>query len=138
MFIDGIEILSSEQLESVIQNLSEESKVSLRALFNNEVIINVPSQQDVDYQKYLKRGAAKDRIIAEMASENMQRIRSGIWTVSQLIELTQNSQLKDVLDDVNTLSFELAAMKLTTINIPLLTTEIKNGWIAKLQSHYYN
>lgn len=33
MFIDGIEISSLEQLEEIILNLSEESKIHLRKIF---------------------------------------------------------------------------------------------------------
>jgi hypothetical protein len=97
----------------------------------------VPTQYDRDYERYLKRAQAKDKILAEMASENMARVRAGTWTTSQLIELTQDAGLKLVLDDVSTLSFELASQKLITINNPLITDEIKFGWIEKLQRHFY-
>lgn len=95
------------------------------------------TQQELDYDKYLKRASVKDKILAEMASENMSRIRAGAWTVQQLVELTQDAELKLVLDDVNTLSFELAAQKVMTLSNPLITTEIKLGWVSKLQSHFY-
>lgn len=91
-----------------------------------------------DYNKYIKRATARSKIIAEMASENMDRVRKGIWTVPQLIGLTQDPDLKNVLDDVNTLSFELAAMKIGTSTNPLLTPEIKSGWISKLASNFFN
>jgi hypothetical protein len=91
-----------------------------------------------DKQKYLKRSLAKDGIIADMAAENMARVRAGIWTVSTLIALTQNPQLKDILDDINTLSFELAIMKLNAVSVDALTTEIKNEWITKLMQNLYN
>ena len=73
-----------------------------------------------------------------MASENMGRVRAGIWTVQNLVDLTQDVELKRVLDDISTLSFELAAQKLQAINNPLLTTEIKNSWLQKLMSNFYN
>lgn len=67
------------------------------------------------------------------------------WTKSKIgkqkgyfCTLFGNADLKMVLDNINTLSFELAQSKLNAINIPLLTTEIKSDWIAKLQSHLYN
>ena len=137
MIINGQLISTSEELEAFIANMSQESKDSLRALFNNTAP-PAPSQKDLDYQKYLKRAAVKDQIIAEMASENMERVRAGIWTVANLIALTQDADLKLVLDDINTLSFELAQSKLQGATNPLLTTEIKNGWITKLQTHLYN
>ncbi len=95
------------------------------------------TQQELDFQKYLKRASVKDKILAEMASENMARVRSGAWTVQQLIELTQDTQLKLVLDDVNMLSFELASQKLLSLSNPIVTDDIKLQWISKLQSHLY-
>jgi hypothetical protein len=97
----------------------------------------IKTQQELDYDRYFKRAQAKDKILAEMASENMARVRAGIWTVPQLIELTQDTQLKQVLDDVSTLSFELAAQKLMSITSPLMTVDIKMSWIEKLQRHFY-
>lgn len=97
----------------------------------------VLSQQEKDYQRYIKRAQAKDKILAEMASENMTRVRVGTWSVPQLIELTQDTQLKQVLDDVNTLSFELAASKLAQLTTPIITDGIKTAWIEKLQRHFY-
>lgn len=94
--------------------------------------------KEKDLAKYQKRAAVKDLIISEMATENMSRVRAGIWTVSDLINLTQDPTLKLVLDDISTLSFELAAQKLQTANNPLLTSDIKNKWILKLRGHFYN
>jgi hypothetical protein len=34
LIIDGVEITSEQQLEEVITNFSEESKISLRLIFN--------------------------------------------------------------------------------------------------------
>lgn len=137
MIINGQVIVTNEELEAAIVDMSQESKDALRALFGNTAP-PAPSQKDLDYQKYLKRAAVKDQIIAEMASENMERVRNGIWTVSDLVSLTQDPELKLVLDDINTLSFELAQSKLNSITNPLLITEIKTGWILKLQTHLYN
>lgn len=96
------------------------------------------TQAEKDLAKYLKRARVKDQIIAEMASENMGRIRSGIWTVSQLTSLTQDQELKLVLDDVNTLSYELAIQKVMATTNPLITAEIKSEWVSKLMAHFYN
>ena len=137
MIIDGQEINTLEELENAIASMSEENKMALRGIFNSSEP-PLPTQKQLDYNKYLKRAAAKDIILAEMASENMERVRNGIWTVSDLVSLTQDAELKLVLDDINTLSFELAQSKLNTINNPLLVPEIKNGWINKLQTHLYN
>jgi hypothetical protein len=96
------------------------------------------SQKEKDFNKYIKRARVKDTLMAEMASENMERVRNGMWTVLQLVELTQDPTLKLVLDDINTLSFELAQSKLQGATHNLLTTEIKLGWIVKLQNNLFN
>lgn len=96
-----------------------------------------PSSYDLDMVKYLKRAQVRDALIAEMAAGNMSRVRAGIWTVNQLIELTQDSELKLVLDDVNTLSFELAISKITAATNPLLIPEIKQEWIDSLQRNLF-
>lgn len=94
-------------------------------------------QKQLDYERYLKRAKVKDQIIAEMASENMERVRNGLWTVNDLISLTQDPELKLVLDDVSTLSYELAVSKVMAISNPLITSQIKTDWSFKLQSHFY-
>lgn len=96
------------------------------------------TQFDIDKIKYMKRASVKNSLLAEMATENMERVRSGIWTVQDLINLTQDSDLKLALDDINTLSFELAQSKILAAPNSLLTTEIKNSWILKLQNNLFN
>jgi len=95
-------------------------------------------QFDADIARYSKRARAKDQILAEFAAENMARVRAGTWTVTQLISLTQDAGLKGLLDNVNTLSFEIAASIVPGLTNSLLTAPIKAGWVAKLQSHFYN
>lgn len=136
--VNGTLCLTIEELEVAIATLPEDQKILMRNDFNGIPNTTEPSQKEKDFQKYLKRAAAKDKIIAEMASENMERVRTGIWTVQNLVDLTQDAELKRVLDDISTLSFELAAQKLQAINNPLLTTEIKNSWLQKLMSNFYN
>jgi hypothetical protein len=96
-----------------------------------------PTQAQLDYDRYIRRAQAKDKILAEFASENMSRIRAGTWTVPNLVELTQDSQLNLLLANINTLSFELAISSIQGITNPLITSEIKAGWVAKLQAHLY-
>jgi hypothetical protein len=136
--INGIIVKSKEELEKVIANLPEAQKEILRNEFDGRPNVKKQSASEKDYNKYLKRAAAKDKIIAEMATENMERVRAGKWSVPDLVELTQNTDLKLVLDDISTLSFELAATKLSSIRHRLLTEDIRKGWIAKLQANYYN
>lgn len=94
-------------------------------------------QREIDYVRFKKRAMAKDGMIAEMAAGNMERLRSGVWTTTQLIELTQDTQLKDVLSDISSLSFEIAYSKISAITNPLITTEIKNSWKKLLSDNFY-
>lgn len=88
--------------------------------------------------KYMTRARVKDRLIAEIAVENVERIKNGTWQISDLIALTQDAGIKAVLDDMNSLSFELALAKIDNIAAPIITTEIKNQWKAKLASSLFN
>lgn len=119
-------------------NLSVEEEDVLEALVENHDIAENPTQKELDFIKYKKRAAVKNDILAEMASNNMERVRSGVWTVPQLISLTQDVDLKSVLDDVNTLSFELAVGKVTDSTNELMTEAIKSEYIAMLVAHFYN
>ncbi len=94
-------------------------------------------QREKDYLRYKQRGEAKNGIIAEMAAGNMERVRSGVWTVSQLIALTQDEQLKQLLDDVNTLSFEIAYSRIDGLTNSILTVEIKNSWKKLLSDNFF-
>lgn len=139
MNINGQIINTEEELAAAIIGMDETSKVTLTNIFRG--IPNEPpvlSQQEKDLEKYKKRAAVKDAIMAEMASENMARVRAGIWTVAELISLTQDEGLKGVLDDMMTLSFELAQAKVMALTNPLITSEIKAGWVSKLQANLFN
>jgi len=84
-----------------------------------------------------KRASIKDSLIGEIGAENKGRIRQGIWTVEQLTQLTQDNEMKLVLDDINSLSFELAQAKIMAISNPLITQEIKLQWIGRLQANLF-
>jgi hypothetical protein len=137
MIIEGQYVTNEVELEIAISNLGESSKVMLRNMFYGTPQ-PASTQKDLDYQKYLKRASVKDQILAEMASENMERVRNGVWTVPQLIALTQDVELKLVLDDIATLSFELAQSKLNAATNPMITSDIKTQWITKLQNNLFN
>ena len=84
-----------------------------------------------------KRAEVKNDILGNLAAENKGRIRTGEWTVEDLTSLTQDEQIKAVLDDINSLSFELAQAKIIAITNPLITQEIKNQWIGILQGSLF-
>lgn len=94
-------------------------------------------QREKDFARFKKRASVKDGMIAEMAAGNMERVRSGVWTSAQLIGLTQDEQLKQILSDIATLSFEIAYSKVDAITNPLITVEIKNSWKALLADNFY-
>lgn len=85
-----------------------------------------------DEERYTKRALVKDSILAWMAAGNVDRMRNGIWSLADLTALTYDGELKLVLDDVNTLSFELALAKIDSVTNPLITSDIKATWKGKL------
>lgn len=136
--LNGAMIKTPEELEEAIQFFDEYTKNCFRAEFyGTPMPTKALTSEEKDKSKYEKRAKVKDSIMADMATENMSRVRSGQWSVVDLKNLTQDKQLKLVLDDINTLSFELAVEKLMLINNPILTAEIKQSWINKLMAHFY-
>lgn len=97
----------------------------------------VLSQEEKDFQRFTKRAQARDKIIAEMATENMARVRAGIWTTQQLISLTEDAALKNILGDITALSYEIAYSKIDALTNPIVTQDIKDGWKNKLLQHFY-
>jgi len=95
------------------------------------------TQFEIDKRRYMRRDAVKGILIAEMAAENMVRVRAGEWTVPELIGLANDPLLVQVQGYMNTLSFELAAQALASSDHPLLTQEIKMGWVEKLQAAFF-
>lgn len=95
----------------------------------------VPSQFEADQKRYLLRAAVKDELIAWMAADNMRRVRTGVWTVTDLLGLVEMLSPINVM--MQTLSFELAAQAIFNLQVPLMTAEIKTAWVAKLTEHFY-
>lgn len=94
-------------------------------------------QKEKDFNRFKLRAESKDGILATMASENMARVRSGEWSVAQLMGLTQDSELKAILDDINTLSFEIAYSRIDGLTNPTLSNDVKNSWKQMLYEHFY-
>ncbi len=99
--------------------------------------VTPPTQFELDVSRYKKRAQARDGLLAEMAAENMARVRSGVWSVNDLTALMAEPSIKAVLDLIGALSFEMAASALAAATHPLLTPEIKAGWVAKLQEKFF-
>ena len=151
VFLDGMDPVIRDKV-SAVQHIGTQLTVHLNSplSFDEEQTlgqyvsahdVNAPlssdAQKEQDLQRYTQRAAVKNEIIAEMAAENMQRVRTGVWTVEQLTGLTYDPELKDLLDDVNTLSFELAYAKIDGLTNSLLTQEIKDGWKSKLAARFF-
>ncbi|WP_288077870.1 hypothetical protein [Pseudomonas sp.] len=99
--------------------------------------VPAPTQLELDSIRFSKRASAKDFLIAYMAADNVSRVRSGAWTVQDLSALMADPELVSLLNHINTLSFELAAVMVSGLSNPLITSAIKADWIAKLQAHFY-
>ena len=96
-----------------------------------------PSQFEKDQARYQKRAAVKDQLMAYMAADNMGRVRSGVWTVADLTSLMGDPQLAAATNYMSTLSFELAAQVISQAQNALLTQEIRDNWVSRLQEHFY-
>ena len=104
---------------------------------NGVLVLPVLSQFERDQARYAKRAAAKDGLLAYMAADNMSRVRSGEWTVTQLTSLMADPALAAANAYMSTLSFELAAQAIAQAQTPLLTPSIRADWIARLQGAFY-
>lgn len=95
------------------------------------------TQFDLDERRYARRAEVKDKLLAYMAADNMSRVRSGVWTVPDLTALLSDPAVQAGNAYMQTLSYELAAQAIAAAATPLLTPEIKAGWIARLTEHFY-
>lgn len=100
-------------------------------------IPSTPSQFELDQVRYTKRAAVKDSLLAYMAADNMSRVRSGAWTVTDLTNLLADPAVSAANQFMSTLSFELAAQAIAQAATPLLTPAIRTDWITRLQAHFY-
>lgn len=84
-----------------------------------------------------KRAEIKDMIIGEIGSDNKERLRSGLWTYTDLVTFLASSECKAVLDDINGLSFELAQSKIMALSNPIITMNIKLKWVNTLKDNLF-
>jgi hypothetical protein len=97
-----------------------------------------PTAYESDVARFTARAAVKDRLMAEMAAENVGRLRAQVWTVADLGSLMADPDLAAARNYMGTLSFELAHAAVAACAHPLMTTEIRQGWLDKLAAHFYN
>lgn len=103
-----------------------------------DALLNRLTPAQRDDIKYKNRARALDQIMAWMAVENMTRVRAGIWSVPQLISLTQDATVKEIISDLSSLSFEIAYSKIDLIAPAFVTPEIKATFKAKLAANFFN
>lgn len=84
-----------------------------------------------------KRALVKDALVGEIASENKERIRSGLWTTAQLIQFLDSDESKKVMNEISSLSFEIAQGSIMAITNPMITMDIKLTWINRLKEYLY-
>lgn len=95
------------------------------------------TRREVLKTKYLNRAADKNEIIAEMATQNVLRLEAGTWTEGDLVDLSSDPQLNEILSNINALAFEIAFAKVDSITNPLITSEIKAEWKSMLLNYFY-
>lgn len=93
--------------------------------------------REKDRMTMLNRSLVKDKIIGEIATENKERIRQGLWTVAQLVALTEEPDFKAIMNDIQGLSYELAQQKIMAWVHPLITQEMRMGIVMKLQDNLF-
>src|SRR5690606_28168107 len=95
------------------------------------------TQFELDQRRYQKRAEVQSELLAWMAADNMSRVRSGVWTVTDLTSLMSDPAVVAANAYMQTLSYELAAQSIASATTSLLTQAIKDVWISKLTEHFY-
>ena len=88
----------------------------------------------LDTEKYLRRANIKPLLMAKMAAMNVGRLKSGTWTMAQLVSLMSEDATKSLIDHMETLSFDLAIGVVNSHPNVLLTPAIKSTWVAELSA----
>lgn len=84
-----------------------------------------------------KRAQIKDGLIGEIASENKERLRTGVWSYTDLVTFLNSEESKKVMNEINGLSFELAQGSIMAIVNPIITMEIKLQWVQRLKDNLF-
>jgi hypothetical protein len=84
-----------------------------------------------------KRAQVKDALVGVIASENKERLRTGVWTYSDLISFLNSEESKKVMNEINGLSFELAQGSIMGIVNPIITMDIKLQWVQRLKDNLF-
>jgi len=84
-----------------------------------------------------KRAQIKDALIGEIASENKERLRTGVWSYTDLVTFLNSEESKKVMNEINGLSFELAQGSIMAITNPIITIDIKLQWVQRLKENLF-
>lgn len=84
-----------------------------------------------------KRAQIKDGLIGEIASENKERLRTGVWSYTDLVTFLNSEESKKVMNEINGLSFELAQGSIMAIVNPIITMDIKLQWVQRLKDNLF-
>lgn len=99
--------------------------------------LTTEEQREKDQVRYKRRAEVQTELISWMAADNMSRVRAGIWSVPDLVNLMADPAITRANAFMQTLSYELVADEILKATNPLLTPEIKNSWVSKLMEHFY-
>ena len=84
-----------------------------------------------------KRAQIKEGLIGEIASENKERLRTGVWSYTDLVTFLNSEESKKVMNEINGLSFELAQGSIMAIVNPIITMDIKLQWVQRLKDNLF-
>ena len=111
--------------------ISEEEYTSLYASYESLIL------KEKDRIAMEKRAQIKDSLVGGIASENKERLRTGVWTYTDLITFLNSEESKKVMNDINSLSFELAQGSIMSITNPIITIDIKLQWVQRLKDNLF-
>lgn len=144
---EGVWLLPARAVDTLPPDIPEgfKAKFSNGSFQLEEILVTdeptepTPSytQFELDQMRYQKRAMVQADLLAYMAADNMSRVRSGVWTVSDLTGLMDDPAIKTALSFMSTLSYELATQAIMAATNPLMTEEIKADWVAKLQANFF-
>ena len=90
-----------------------------------------------EYEIMRKRSEVKDSLLEYVAASNKARMVNGVWTSADIISLSEDTELLKIVGDIQSLSFEIAIMKIQAATNPLITDDIKEDWIIKVQENLF-
>ena len=93
--------------------------------------------KEKDRLAMIQRALVKDNLIGEIASENKERLRTGVWSYNDLLTFLASEESKAVMEDIASLSFEMAQGKIMNITNPIVTMDIKLLWIQRLKDNLF-